>query len=370
MLRILLSRTALFPWLGIALMTTGAVFPEGNVVGMVLVVVGANVAFYSLRDFSQNFTWGAEARPLLALCGLLFLLGLTLVAGATLFDSLNRRLALLCTGGYLCLFAVWTAQQPVGWPYRILAVAGVLLMLLGGIVGYLGWQDGPLFAESEGAPQEIALIDLQRNGFGRNGYVRLKEFRFCDRSAAEKPEKQTKFTDLWIPVVAVDGQAVKKDGPAPPVPARIEAVAADLSLGNLGIARPRIGARNPRDLLRKKKEDEGYECTVVTGIKRLKPEVRQQLSALAPQTDFAEVVVLDWRKPRSAGRVYGCLAGGGAGLLLGLLALGLVYIRARSVVGVKGLEPPAEEGAEESVAVGQGQPGAEPDASPDRGGSS
>ena len=355
----------MFPWLGIALLATGAVFPEGNVVGMVLVVVGANVAFYSLRDFSQNFSWGAESRPMLALCGLLFLLGLALVAGATLFESLNRWLALLCTGLYLCLFAVWTAQAPVGWPYRTLAFAGLLFMLLGGIVGYLGWQDWQLFAESEETPQEIALIDLQRTGFGRNRYVRLKGFRFCDRSAAEKPGKETKITYLWIPMVAVDGQAVKKDGPAPPVPARIEAVAADLSVGNPGIARPRIGARDPRDPLRKRKEDEGYECTVVTGIKKLKPEVRQQLSELAPQTDFAEVVVLDWRKPGSANRVYGCLAGGGAGLFLGLLALCLVYIRARNVVGVEGWEPPAEEAAEESVAAGQGQPSAEPGAAPD-----
>jgi hypothetical protein len=64
-------------------MAAGAGFPEGSVVGMILVVFGANIAFYSLRDFSQNFTWGAETRPMLALCGMLFLLGLALVAGAT-----------------------------------------------------------------------------------------------------------------------------------------------------------------------------------------------------------------------------------------------------------------------------------------------
>src|SRR5262245_29736836 len=190
MLRIVLSRSALFPWLGIALMAAGAVLPEGNVGGMLLVVIGADVAFYSLRDFSQNFTWGPDARPMLNLCGLLFLLGLALVAGATQFEPLNRWLALLCTGLYLCLFAVWTAQQPLGWPFRVLAVVGSLLMILGGIFAYLGWQDWQVFAGSQPVPQEITLSDLQTGGFGTNRYIRLKDFRFCDRSAAEKPEKE------------------------------------------------------------------------------------------------------------------------------------------------------------------------------------
>lgn len=367
MLQIVLSRAALFPWLGIALMATGAAFPEGSVAGVVMVVIGANVAFYSLRDFSQNFTWGSDSRPMLNLCGLLFLLGLGLVAGATLFESRNLWLALLCTGLYLCLFAVWTAQQPLGWPFRVLAIVGSLLMVLGGFFAHLGWQDWQVFAESQEAPQEITLSDLQRDGFGRNRYVRLKDFRFCERSAAERPDKETKINDHWIPVVAVDGQAIKKDGPAPPVPARIQTVAAYLSVGgNPGVAVPRFGGRGPLDVLRKKREDEGYECTVVTGIKKLKPEVKQQLSELAPQTDFADVIILDWRKPSSAASVYGLLGGGGAGLLLGLSALSFMYMRARKAIGPEGWSPPVEESSEGPDSAGQDQRGADPGAAPDR----
>jgi len=57
------------------------------------------------------------------------------------------------------------------------------------------------------------------------------------------------------------------------------------------------------------------------------------LLVAGPQTDVAGVVVLDWRKPPAAAFVYGCLGGGGAALLAGLLALSLVYARARKVVG-------------------------------------
>ena len=70
-----------------------------------LLPIGANVAFYSLRDFSQNFAWGPDARPMLNLCGLLFLIGVGLVAGATRFESLNRWVAssrISGAGGYIC----------------------------------------------------------------------------------------------------------------------------------------------------------------------------------------------------------------------------------------------------------------------------
>lgn len=353
MLRIVLSRAALFPWMGIASMAAGALFPDGNTAGIVLIVIGANVAFYSLRDFSQNFAWGADSRAMLTLCAVAFLLGLALLASATQLEGFHHWLALICTGLYLCIFAVWTIQQPVSWAYRIPAVVGSLLMVLGGIFGHLGWKDWRVFSESEEVPQEITLSDLQRNGFGSNRYVRLKEFRFCDRFAAEKPDKDSKINDVVIPVVAVDGQAVRKGGPVPGVPARIEAVALYLSLGAPNIGGPRIGARGPFDVLRKKWE-EGYECTVVTGIKQIKPEVRQQLSEWAPQTDFSQVIVLDWRKPGSASRVYGCLAGGAAGLLLGLLALAIVYVRAWKVVSSADWQAPVEAATEESAAPEQG----------------
>lgn len=343
MLRIVLSRAALFPWLGLALMAAGAAFPEGNVAGMVMVVIGANVAFYSLRDFSQNFVWGTDARSMLNLCGLLFLLGLAFVAMATHFESQNRWLASLCAGLYLCLFAVWTAQEPVHLGFRVLAVVGYLLMVLGGIFAHICWRDWQVFHESQPVPQEITLSDLQSSGFGSNRYIRLKGFRFCDRSAADKPDKESSINDHWIPVVVIDGQEVKKDGPAPPVPPRIQTVTTYLSLGAPVIGGPRFGGRDPADALRKKREEEGYECTVITGIKTLKPEVKQQLSELAPQTDFAEVIVLDWRKPGSETHVYGCLGGGAAGLVLGLAAVCLVYVRARKEVGVAGWLPSAEE---------------------------
>jgi hypothetical protein len=348
MLRIILSRAALFPWLGIALMAAGAAFPDGSLASKILIVVGANLAFYSLRDFSQNFAWGPDSRAMLNLCGLLFLLGLALVAGASLFESHHRWVALLCVGVYLCLFAAWTAQQPVSWPFRALATVGGLLMVFGGIFAYRGWQDWCLFAESQEPPQEITLDDLQKAGFGTNRYIRLRDFRFCDRSVAEKSAKDASLNDLWIPVVAIDGQAVKKDGAVPPVPPRIRTVAAYLSLGNPGVGKQQLVKRNPLDVLRTKRERDGYECTVVTGIKKLKPKVKEQLSELAPQTDFAEVIVLDWRKPSSAEQVYGCLGGGGAAFLLGLSALGLVYFRARKVVGIEGWSPPAEDSSAEA----------------------
>ena len=100
------------------------------------------------------------------------------------------------------------------------------------------------------------------------------------------------------------------------------------------------------------------------GIKNLEPEVRQQLGELAPQTDFANVLILDWRKPSSAASVYGLLGGGGGALLLGLAALGFMYVRARRAVGPDGWSPPAEESSGEPESAGPDQPGAGPGAAP------
>src|SRR4051812_39045361 len=106
MLRIMFSRAALLPWLGIAMMTVGAFFPDGHSNGIILIVIGANVAFYSLHDFSQHFAWGADSRASLMLCGVTFLSGLALVAVSTLVESFSGGFAVVCIGLYLCLFAV------------------------------------------------------------------------------------------------------------------------------------------------------------------------------------------------------------------------------------------------------------------------
>ena len=217
MLRILFSRAALFPWLGLVLMATGAAFPDGNEAGIVFVVIGANVAFYSLRDFGLHFEWGSASRSLLALSGFSFCVGLGLLAASTKIDGHTRGIATLAAGLYLCLFTVWTCQMPVGLGYRILSLAGTLLMILGGIFGYLSWQDWRVFDETEPEPQSMTLNDLLQNGHGNNRYVRLTGFRFCDQSAPEKREGKAAIEILWIPVVPVGDDGTKKDGPAPTV---------------------------------------------------------------------------------------------------------------------------------------------------------
>jgi hypothetical protein len=350
MLRIVLSRAALLPWLGILLMAVGAGLPpEGNA-GWIVVAVGANVAFYSLLDFRDNFEWSEAARPMLALCGVLFVIGLALLALATLPEALNRWLALLCIGGYLCMFAVWMVQNLVGMWFRVLAVAGSLLMILGGIVGLIAWDEWQLAAESAETPQDITLADLKRNGFGTNRYIRLKEFRFCEKFVADDRGGKAKVHDQWYPVLPLDGQTVTKDGPPPPVPPRVEVVAAYISLGN---AAKRPGAPNVRDVLMAAREAQGHECTVVTGIKTLKPEVQKQLLELAPQTDFAEVLVLQLGKPASADRVRAVLIGSGAALVTGWLCLVVVYLRAWKEMRAAGWTDPD---ATPEAAAGAEQP--------------
>ncbi|MEO2088069.1 MAG: hypothetical protein ABGY75_01035 [Gemmataceae bacterium] len=332
MWRILFSRATLFPWLGLILLAVGAAFPEGSTVGIVLIVVGANVAFYSLKDFSQRFEWGEHSRSMLTLCGLGFLAGLALVAAGTAVEGFNRWLALLCGGLYLCIFALWIIQQPVGWAWRAVAVVGAVLMVLGGIFGHLAWQDWRVFAESEPTPQDITLADLLRNGHGSNRSVRLREFRFCEQSAAEKRSGKAAVDILWIPLVAIDSETVKQDGSPPPVPARVTAVAGYVTLGEGAPPKRQFAVSRTADAVRKRKEADGYECVVANGIRKLDPKVREQLREMAPDTDLAELLVLDWRRPGAAEKVYGFLAGSVGGLLIGFVGVLVVYCRAWKAV--------------------------------------
>jgi hypothetical protein len=272
---------------------------------------------------------------MLALCGMGFLAGLGLVAACAVVEGLNRWLALLCGGLYLCIFALWIIQQTVGWASRVVAVVGAVLMVLGGIFGHLAWQDWRVFAESKPTPQDITLTDLLRNGHGSNRFVRLREFRFCDQSAAEKAEKREGRSGvdiLWIPLVAIDGEAVKPDGPSPPVPARVPAVAGYVTLGEGGPPKRQLPQSRVADALRKRRETDGYECTVANGIRKLDPKVRDPIRQMAPDTDLGEMLVLDWRRPGSAEKVYGYLAGGVGGLLIGFVGVLVVYWRAWKAV--------------------------------------
>lgn len=332
MLHILFSRATVFPWLGLILLAAGAAFPEGSTVGIVLIVIGANVAFYSLKDFSQKFEWGEHSRSMLALCGLGFLAGLGLVAACAVVEGLNRWLALLCGGLYLCLFAVWIIQQPVAWAWRAVAVVGVVLMLLGGIFGHLAWQDWRVFAESEPAPQDVTLAELLKNGHGSNRFVRLREFRFCEQSAAEKQSGKSTVEILWIPLVAIDGATVKSDGSPPPVPARVTVIAGYVTLGEGAPPKRQFTQSRTADAVRKRREADGYECVVANGIRKLEPEVRERIREMAPDTDLGEMLVLDWRRPGSAEKVYGFLAGGVGGFLVGFAGVLVVYRRAWKAV--------------------------------------
>lgn len=350
MLRLLFSRSALLPALGIALMVGGAFLPEGNGASMVVILIGANLAFFSLRYFSRNFAWGADSRPMLALCGLLFLLGVGIMLSLPMFEKFNIMMALLCTGLYLCIYTIWTVPRLVSTPFRILAVVGAILMGVGGIFGYLGLREWWLFAESEPTAQEISLKDLLEHGHGSNRYVKIQDFRFCDRHAIEKREGKASFKILWVPIVPVDHQAVKREGPPPSVPPRLSAVACYVYSTESPGGNPRFAAAEPPDAqLRWKeldaqllwKEADGYECTVANGIANLKPEVQERLGRLAPQTDLTEILILDRRKPRSADFVQDSVVGGGAGFITGWLCLAIVYWRAWKVVATYHKGPPA-----------------------------
>jgi hypothetical protein len=310
-------------------MAAGGLLPDQGWPGVILVIIGANVAFYGLRQLSQSFAWGAQSQPMLRLCGLAFFLGLFLLAASTRLSEFNSWLAMTCVGVYITLFAVIISHIPVGDVGRYLGIGGLLSLMLGSLFGYLAWQDWQVMRESQSKPQELTLAALVQKGYAGNRYVRVRDFRFCRQWAAEEADEDALFKEAWIPLMPLDGENVTAAGPAPDAPNPILIIA--------GYAGARLDRRDPLLAIHEKN---GFEGTVVNGIRHLKREVREQLRKIAPQTDLAKLIVLDWRDPAEPAKVYAGLAAGAAGILLGLAAIGFLQARAWRIVGKDGWQPP------------------------------
>jgi hypothetical protein len=82
-----------------------------------------------------------------------------------------------------------------------------------------------------------------------------------------------------------------------------------------------------------KGEAEGYECAVISGIKKSSSDEQEWLSKLAPQTDLANVIIFESYTATSSAHEE--LLIGGAGLLLGLLCLSIVCVHAWRIYSTK-----------------------------------
>jgi hypothetical protein len=216
------------------------------------------------------------------------------------------------------------------WALPAVGAAGGALLIAGATFLSLGLEDWQLAHESAEPAQELTLAELLDKGFGKNRYVRLTGFRFCNAKVTERTSKGKTFTTRynWAPLVPSEGK-VKAGEPAPPVPPQVRVVVRDVEMSYtdpLKNAARLLGGRRPGAVAR----PEMYTGMVVTGLRPLPAEVQEKLRALAPQTDLARLLVLDNSlKPVERDHVALCVDGGTAALVGGAVLVLVALLWAR-----------------------------------------
>jgi hypothetical protein len=219
-----------------------------------------------------------------------------------------------------------------------LGAIGALLMIAGGLGLWYAWRDWDLYAEAREPPQDITIEQLLDKRHVGNRYLRLRDFRFCDKDAVENVSgsKDFEFRKVWVP--AVPGRVPADAGPLglrgikpPPVPAKTLVVLKEFRSRNTKPRPPLPLAVDPERISWARTEREGYEGMLFVGSERLNARVRTELLELAPETDLAHLLVLDSsEKPLSASDMLLRREGGGAGLAGGLLlVIGVISVARR-----------------------------------------
>jgi hypothetical protein len=180
---------------------------------------------------------------------------------------------------------------------------GILLLIAGGFLIYLGVQEWQLSKSASAEPEAITLQALVARGPTGNPHVLVSNYDLDeDRLVYEAAENNapTGWTRVWVPV-APSGEAQ----PGQPFP--VQAV----------IRSKRVHSAPDVHLLQPT-----VHGVVVNGIESLGREEKKLLEEVAPGTDVSRCLIIDDdRSPSNAGSLAGYLGGGGALAVVGLLLL-------------------------------------------------
>ncbi|HEV3257692.1 MAG TPA: hypothetical protein VG013_12475 [Gemmataceae bacterium] len=90
---------------------------------------------------------------------------------------------------------------------------GIVLLVVGGVVGFMGIQEWRLRSAASHTPQEIALQDLIAHGPGDNAHVIVKDYNLCENFIYESEKPNTdRWNKVWVPVVPAVAKAPLQNG--------------------------------------------------------------------------------------------------------------------------------------------------------------
>ena len=174
-----------------------------------------------------------------------------------------------------------------------------LLLILGGVLIYFGFQEWMMASRSSEQPETIALNDLIARGRSGNLHVVVTEFEVGDIPVCFYTSNKDSFHDVWIPVVPREGAA----NLGRPIPAIIMS--------------KRARTQADVDRLGKQSRIQGMVSDVWLNDER-KLKLRESFRGI----DFSRCIIIeDGRQPAGPLRVIAFLGGGVAALGVGLVLL-------------------------------------------------
>jgi Zn-finger nucleic acid-binding protein len=182
-----------------------------------------------------------------------------------------------------------------------LGTCGIVCLILGGILFFIGWQKKTLAGLGLATPQDIRVADLAAKGPGNNIHVRVTDLEFGLNYVFE--EKNKRWTTVWIPLFPTG---------------------ADLK-GQPKVLLKTYKASGPPevDQMAMRKQVQGV---ITNSIHSLGSKELAELRKSYPGADFNNVYILeDGETIPSSGTVLAFLLAGGMVLVLGvLLAVGWI----------------------------------------------
>lgn len=187
------------------------------------------------------------------------------------------------------------------------------VMVIGGVLFFVGFQDWRLATKAHGTPQAISAAQLEGNGPGPNAHIRMSDFLMCEWSYVYETSSRSAnspWKTVWVPVVPLDSPYAHSlsqlpPGAEPPTPPNIRII----------VKSKKCKTENEVHQIASLDSLDGM---VINEIESLGGEEKKILSDSYPGIDFSRCYIVEAdRKPAGADRVIGMMGGGGTLLLLG-----------------------------------------------------
>jgi hypothetical protein len=192
---------------------------------------------------------------------------------------------------------------------------GIILLVICGVLGYMGFQERGLTRQSSAAPEEITLKSLIARGPKGNPNIILTEYISCPNIVYESRSGKVTdhWTKVWVPVLPRDEGAALVEN-APNMIFDFHAIVFSTHAGNEAELAQRIGVPKLRAM-------------VTNEIRSLGKDEQRLLKQQYPNTDLSKCLIIEeGREPSGSGKLAAMFIGSGLAGLAGavLIVLGII----------------------------------------------